>query len=179
MVAGHIVVNALDEVWQLLGVNKRLTKPIPECGYTLLFLDSEGRSSLPNHPQLKLLGHDLTDEHWSWSTLHGPCVWVRNLEAATVRRGEKSVLDIADARLVQALFRKDWPGIPQFSVWEMFEVYSCIGQSYGASHLNSCRQLSNLSAVSLRPNDTNELRLINCVLCGGTGVKGRCFNLGR
>ena len=132
IVEAHFVVNSLDEVWELLDVNKWLSEPVPEAQYTLLFMDSEASCSLPDHPRLKLLGYDLTDEHWSWSTLQDPCVWVGDLEAVAMRRGENGLLDFADARLAQVLFRKAWPGIPQFTVWAMFEVFPEI--AYHTAH---------------------------------------------
>ena len=122
MVEDRFVVYSLDEVWELLDVNKWLSKPVPEAQYTLLFMDAEASCSLPDHPRLKLLGYDLTDEHWSWSTLQDPCVWCGDLKAVAMRRGENGLLDFADARLAQVLFRKAWPGIQQFTVWALFEV---------------------------------------------------------
>jgi hypothetical protein len=121
-VEGRFVVNSLDEGWELLDVKKWLSKPVPEVQYTLLFMDAEASSSLTDHPRLKLLGYDLTDEHWSWSTLQDPCMWAGDLRAVAMRRRENGLLDFADARLAQDLFRKAWPGIAQFSVWALFEV---------------------------------------------------------
>jgi hypothetical protein len=83
-------------------------------------MEAEARCSLPDHRRLKLLGYDLTDEHWSWSTLQAPCMWAGYLRVVAIRRGENGLLGLADARLAQNLFRKAWPGLAQFSVWAMF-----------------------------------------------------------
>ena len=122
IVAGNFVVTSLDEVWDLLDVAKWLPTPIAGREYTLLFMEHHTVGSLPDHPRLKPLGYDLTDDHGSWSTLQDPCVWAGDLEAVATRRGEYGLLNFADARLAQALFRDAWPGIPHFTVWAMFEI---------------------------------------------------------
>jgi len=121
-VAGEYVAHSLDEVWDLLDAPDWLPPPVPGREYYLLFMDALAAGGLPEHPRLRLLGYDLSDEHPTCSTLRDPCVWVGELEAVAARRGEYGLLAYEDAKLAQSLFRAAWPGIAHFTVWALFEI---------------------------------------------------------
>ena len=78
---------------------------------------------LPEHPRLKLLGYDLSDETWT-SSLFNCCTWQGGLEAIAGRASENGLLGFDDAKLAQALLPDAWPGDPHanVTVWAPFEI---------------------------------------------------------
>ncbi len=70
-VEGHYVAGSLDIMWEMLDL---LLKP-PRAGeYHLMFMDALA-GDLPEHPRLKLLGYDLSDETWTSSLLNCVTGW--------------------------------------------------------------------------------------------------------
>jgi hypothetical protein len=121
-VEGHYVAGSLDVMWEMLDL---LLKP-PRAGeYHLMFMDALG-GDLPEHPRLKLLGYDLSDETWTSSLLN--CFnWQGELEPIAQRTGENGLLlNLKDAELAQALLPEAWAGDPHglVTVWALFEILS-------------------------------------------------------
>jgi hypothetical protein len=118
-VGGHHPVYSLDEVWERLEL---LPRPAREREYYLLFMDALD-GDLPEHPRLKLLGYDLSDETRTSSLLN--CSdWQGELGPIAQRMGENGLLSLEDAKLAQALLPDAWPGDPHglVTVWALFEV---------------------------------------------------------
>ncbi len=96
--------------------------PAPDVEYYLLFMDALA-GKLPEHPRLKLLGYDLTDETWTSSVLN--CGhWQGELAPIAQRTGKNGLLSLEDAKLAQALLPKAWPGDPHglVTIWALFEI---------------------------------------------------------
>jgi hypothetical protein len=119
-VDGHYGAGSLDQAWEMLDL---LLKPPGEGEYHLMFTDALA-GDLPEHPRLKLLGYDLSDETWTSSLLN--CSnWQGELAAIAQRTGENGLLRrLEDARLAQALLPDAWPGDPHslVTVWALFEI---------------------------------------------------------
>jgi hypothetical protein len=116
---GNYPVCSIDEVWDRLELLPELAQ---EREYYLLFMDAlEG--GFPQHPRLKLLGYDLSDETWT-SSLLNCCIWQGDLEPIAQRTGGNGLLGLEDAKLAQALLPEAWPGDPHgfVTVWALFEI---------------------------------------------------------
>lgn len=119
-VDGNYPVYSLDELWGLL---EWLPKPAPGREYYLLFTNALSGGDLPEHPRLKLLGFDLSDETWT-SSIFNCSTWQGELEAIAGRAGAHGLLSLEDAKLAQTLLPLAWPGDPHgiVTVWALFEV---------------------------------------------------------
>ena len=119
-VEGNYPVYSWDELWERLEL---LSPADPLLTYHLLFTDALAAGPRLEHPQLKLLGYDLSDETWTSSLLN--CgQWQGVLEPIARRRGENGLLGLEDAQLAQALLPEVWRGDPHshVTVWALFEV---------------------------------------------------------
>ena len=119
---GNYQVDTLDELWELLGMDML---PVPVAGneYYLMFTDALGPNGSVQHPRLRLLGYDLSDETWTSSLLN--CrPWLGVLEPIARRTGESGLLTLDDAKLAQRLLPQVWGGDPHgyVIVWALFEV---------------------------------------------------------
>ena len=122
LVAGDYMTRSLNEAWDLLDTPGFLPPAAPADKYQLLYMDAQAVGQLLEHPRLRLLGFDLSDEHTDRSLLHEPDRWIGKLEAVVGRVGEFGLLSWADAKLAQTLFQELWPDVPHFTVWALFEV---------------------------------------------------------
>lgn len=121
-VDGNYLVNTLDELWEWSEID---LLPAPNSGneYYLLFTDAFGPNGSVQHPRLKLLGYDLSDETWTSSLLN--CGrWQGALEPIAQRTSQNGLLSLEDAKLAQALLPEVWGGDPHgfVTVWALFEV---------------------------------------------------------
>jgi hypothetical protein len=117
---GNFPVYSLDELWERMEL---LPEPAPGREYHLMFTDALAPGDPPEHPRLKLLGYDLSDETWTSSLLN--CGrWQGMLEPIARRTGENGLLGLEDAKLAQALLPDAWGGDPHgfVTVWALFEV---------------------------------------------------------
>jgi hypothetical protein len=120
-VVGDYPVFSLDELWERL---EQLPLPDPRREYHLLFTDALAPGPPLEHPRLRLLGYDLSDETWT-SSLLNCSQWQGVLEPIARRRGENGLLGrLEDAKLAQALLPEAWGGDPHshVTVWALFEV---------------------------------------------------------
>lgn len=120
---GNYPVYSLDEVWERLEI---LSPPDPKrWEYYLLFMDA--LATLPlEHPRLRPLGYDLSDETWT-SSLLNCSQWGGVLEPiGRAREGNGLLGRLEDAKLAQALLPEAWAGDPHsyVTVWALFEVTS-------------------------------------------------------
>ena len=78
---------------------------------------------LLNHPQLTLLGHDLSDRTRT-STLLNCGRWEGVLEPIAKRARDNGLLDLPDAKLAQALLPEAWQGDAHayVTIWALYEV---------------------------------------------------------
>jgi hypothetical protein len=118
-VEGNYLVGSLDEVWELLD---QFLKPPGVGEYHLLVTDALA-GDLPEHPRLKPLGYDLSDETWT-SSLCNCWPWEGPLEPIARRAGENGLLDLEGAKLAKTLLPDLWPGDPHsiVTVWALFEI---------------------------------------------------------
>jgi len=121
-VDGNYPVSSLDELWERLGMG---LPPVPVAGdeYYLFFTDALGPNGSIQHPRLRLLGYDLSDETWTSSLLN--CGrWQGVLEPIARRTGENGLLTLEDAKIAQRLLPEAWGGDPHgyVTVWALFEV---------------------------------------------------------
>ena len=119
---GNYPVHSLDELWERLEL-KLLPEPKPSREYYLMFTDAFGPHGMIEHPRLKLLGYDLSDETWTSSLLN--CgQWQGVLEPIARRTGANGLLGLEDAKLAQSLLPDAWNGDPHgnVTVWALFEV---------------------------------------------------------
>jgi hypothetical protein len=119
---GNFPVDTLDELWEVINL-EGLTPESDGSEYNLLFTDALARNGSVVHPQLKLLGYDLSDETWTSSLLN--CgQWQGALAAIARRTGRNGLLSLEDARLAQALLPEAWGGDPHsyVTVWALLEV---------------------------------------------------------
>lgn len=117
---GSYPVYSMGEVWERMEL---LPKPAQGREYYLLFTDALAAGDLPNHPRLKLLGYDLSDETWTSSLLN--CGrWRGELEAIASRTGENGLLGFGDAQLAQKALPNAWNNDPHsfVTVWALFEI---------------------------------------------------------
>lgn len=122
-VGGNYPVVTLDELWERLEID---LLPAPAAGgeYYLLFTDALGPNGSVQHPRLKFLGYDLSDETWT-SSLLNCSTWQGPLEPIARRTGEYGLLlGLEDAKLAQSLLPEVWVGDPHgfVTVWALFEV---------------------------------------------------------
>lgn len=120
--SGDWELKSLDQVWEFL-LDDLL--PIPVLGeqYYLLFTDALGSEIPPNHPRLKLLGYDLSDETWTSSLLN--CGrWSGVLAPIAQRVNQYGLLSLEDAKLAQSLLPEAWHDNPHamVTIWALFEV---------------------------------------------------------
>jgi hypothetical protein len=119
-IEGNFLIYSLDELWERLS---ELQRPTPEKEYHLLFTDALGPGGLLNHPQLRLLGHDLSDRTLTSSLLN--CGrWEGVLEPIAKRARDNGLLDLLDAKLAQALLPEAWHGDAHayVTIWALYEV---------------------------------------------------------
>jgi hypothetical protein len=119
---GDYELGTLKELWERLEMHM-LPIPDPDREYYLLFTNALGANGLIEHPRLKLLGYDLSDETGTSSLLN--CGrWQGVLEPIAKRTGENGLLTLEDAKLAQALLPEAWGRDPHsfVTVWELFEV---------------------------------------------------------
>lgn len=121
-VDGTYSVSSLDELWELLDLDW-LQVPVAGQEYYLLFTDALGPNGSIQHPRLRLLGYDLSDETWTSSLLN--CgQWQGVLEPIAQQTGENGLLSLEDAKLAQTLLPEAWGGDPHgyVTIWALFEV---------------------------------------------------------
>jgi hypothetical protein len=121
-VDGNYPLVAIDELWERLEMD---LLPVPVSGreYYLLFTDAFGPNGSVQHPRLKPLGYDLSDETWTSSLLN--CgQWQGVLEPIARRTGQNGLLALEDAKLAQSLLPQVWKNDPHsvVTVWALFEV---------------------------------------------------------
>ena len=119
---GDYLLSTLDELWEWLEMDW-FPAPNPGSEYYLLFTDAFGPNGSLQHPRLKLLGYDLSDETWTSSLLN--CgQWQGVLEPIARRTSENGLLSLEDAKLAQALLPEAWCGDHHgyVTIWALFEV---------------------------------------------------------
>lgn len=102
-----------------------LPTPIPGQQYYLLFADALIESIPQNHPQLKLLGYDLSDET-STSTLLNCGRWSGILAPIAERVNKYGLLNLEDAKMAQVLLPDAWCQNDHafVTIWALFEMRS-------------------------------------------------------
>jgi hypothetical protein len=67
--SGDYLLESLEQAWEFL-LDDLLPSPVIDEQYYLLFTDALSLEIGHNHPRLKLLGYDLSDETWTSSLLN-------------------------------------------------------------------------------------------------------------
>ncbi len=120
--SGDYSFESLEQVWEFL-LGEQLPNPILGEQYYLLFTDAH-RSEIPSeHPRLKLLGYDLSDETWTSSLLN--CGrWEGVLAPIAQRVNQYGLLNSEDAKIAQSLLPEAWHDNPHamVTIWALFEV---------------------------------------------------------
>src|SRR5512144_2357772 len=101
---GKLRLSSLDELWEAVS---KLPKRATEREYRLLFTDALGPWGMLQHPRLRLLGYDLSDQTLTSSVLN--CGrWEGVLEPIAKRTRDNGLLELPDAKLAQALLPEAW-----------------------------------------------------------------------
>lgn len=121
-VDGNYPAFTLDELWAHLESGMPRA-PACKSEYYLMFADALGTKGSVEHPRLRLLGYDLSDETWTSSLLN--CGrWQGVLEPIARRASENGLLGLEDAKLAKALLPEAWGDDPHglVTIWALFEV---------------------------------------------------------
>jgi hypothetical protein len=114
---------ALDDLEQLAEILDWLPRPIPGKQYYLLFTDALKQVIPQHHPQLKLLGYDLSDETWTSSLLN--CGrWEGILAPIAQNVNQYGLLNWEDALTAQSILPDAWCNTPHafVTIWALFEM---------------------------------------------------------
>jgi hypothetical protein len=120
--SGDYLLDSLDQVWEFL-LDDLLPSPVMDEQYYLLFTDALSSEIGHNHPRLKLLGYDLSDETWTSSLLN--CGrWEGILAPIAQRVNKYGLLSLEDAKIAQSLLPQTWHDNPHamVTIWALFEV---------------------------------------------------------
>ncbi|OKH49274.1 hypothetical protein NIES2101_21415 [Calothrix sp. HK-06] len=120
--SGDWQLESIDGVWEFL-LDDLLPIPILGKQYYLLFTDALNSEIASNHPRLKLLGYDLSDETWTSSLLN--CGrWEGKLAAIAQKVNQYGLLSLEDAKTAQSLLPSCWHDNPHaiVTIWALFEV---------------------------------------------------------
>lgn len=118
--SGNYGLESLEQMEEILDL---LPCPIPGKEYYQLFTDALKVTIPENHPQLKLLGYDLSDETWTSSLLN--CGrWQGNLAPLAQRVNQYGLLNLDDAKTAQSLLPVVWCNDPHafVTIWALFEL---------------------------------------------------------
>jgi hypothetical protein len=124
---GSCPVTSLIEALEML---PRLPRTESNRQFYLLALDAETEKVQTSSSELRLLGHDLSDETHTSSLLNcGP--WTGELAAFVPRLNQYGLLTFDDAIRAKALLPAAWPGDPHanVTVWALYEVVPAAGTS--------------------------------------------------
>jgi hypothetical protein len=102
---------------------RALPRPSTKREYSLLFFDAEAESLPSDAPEMRRLGHDLSDWTNTSSLLNcGP--WTGELAQFTERLNGYGLLTFDDAVLAKSILPVAWPDHPHadVTVWALFEV---------------------------------------------------------
>jgi hypothetical protein len=120
--SGDWELESTAQVWEFIK-DDLLPNPIVGKQYYLLFADALSQEIPKNHPRLKLLGHDLSDETWTSSLLN--CGrWEGVLAPIAQRVNQYGLLSLENAKKAQALLPEAWHDNPHalVTIWALFEV---------------------------------------------------------
>lgn len=120
--SGDWKLESIDQVWEFF-LEDLLPNPILDEQYYLLFTDALNSEIPQNHPRLKLLGYDLSDETWTSSLLN--CGrWEGILAPIAQRINQYGLLSLEDAKIAQSLLPETWHHNPHamVTIWALFEV---------------------------------------------------------
>jgi hypothetical protein len=110
----------LEQVEEVLDL---LPRPIPAMQYYLLFADALKEAIPQHHPQLTLLGYDLSDETWASSLLN--CGrWDGILAPIAQNVNQYGLLNLEDSKMAQSLLSDAWCNTPHafVTIWALFEM---------------------------------------------------------
>ncbi len=118
--SGDYELDCLEQVEEVLDL---LPRPIPGQQYYLLFADALKEGIPQNHPRLKLLGYDLSDETWTSSLLN--CGrWEGILAPLAQKVNQYGLLNLEDALIAQSLLPDAWCNDTHafVTIWALFEM---------------------------------------------------------
>jgi hypothetical protein len=120
--ADTLVCPNLAEALAAVETPDRLPLPTPSQYYQL-FVDMQTIEPPHAHPQLKLLGYDLSDATWT-SSLFNCGLWEGALAPLVQRTNQYGLLRLEDAQTAQAILPDVWPNCPHafVTIWAVFEV---------------------------------------------------------
>lgn len=118
--SGDYALESLEQVEEVLDL---LPHPIVGKQYYLLFADALKEAIPQNHPRLKLLGYDLSDETWTSSLLN--CGrWEGILAPIAQKVNQYGLLNLEDAKTAQVLLPDAWGHDHHafVTIWALFEM---------------------------------------------------------
>lgn len=118
--SGNYASESLEQVEEVLDL---LPHPIAGKQYYLLLADALKEAIPQNHPRLKLLGYDLSDETWTSSLLN--CGrWEGILAPIAQRVNKYGLLNLEDAKTAQVLLPEAWGHHHHafVTIWALFEM---------------------------------------------------------
>ncbi|HEY9881422.1 MAG TPA: hypothetical protein V6D29_23410 [Leptolyngbyaceae cyanobacterium] len=121
--SGNWIFQSLEEALGQTWSDELLPLPASAHQYYQLFTDASAIKIPHNHPQLKLLGYDLSDETWTSSLLN--CGrWEGVLAPIAQRANQYGLLALEDAKTAQALLPEAWNNDAHafVTIWALFEV---------------------------------------------------------
>ncbi len=120
--SGDWQLESIDQVWEFLK-DDLLPNPISVDQYYLLFADALKHEIPQDHPRLRLLGYDLSDETRTSSLLN--CGrWEGVLAPIAQRVNQYGLLNLEDAKIAQSLLPEAWNDTPHadVTIWALWEI---------------------------------------------------------